>query len=745
MARIPSGDDIERRLPRGGGSVYGVRPNNTGAALEAVGQKISAFGERMEEKADRLDIAKAKSFYLTERIKAERELEDEPDFMKWGDKYEQKLGEIAGQAKGMIRNSRQQELFDSEIAVDRARSLDGVFGKQKNRLKDSHLADLLRMGDENFAAIGATSDEATRANLLTAYKDAAMALRQKGVIDAVTEQKLTRDYANRYGVLEGTRTLQNSPELILGIAGGGASDAGGNYEAKVGHFENAGRDGGTPNQDTGATGKFQFIDGTWLAQIKKHAPEAVAGKSEKEILALRTDPTIARKVFEGFTKDNESALSSAGLPVNDTTRYLAHWFGAGGAAELLKADPSKPISDFLPKGLSKTGKTWAAANGIEGKTVGQVIGIAEQRMGAPVATQASFSPATGDQPAPAAKRPAWWNALTPEQQLKLSSEAAAVVERKRAIERVEAEKVYVQGATQQMVDRFGTDEAAALAYIRQNYTGEAQNKLVASTRDRMGEMRRLDRESKDGRFSAAAAKIRTGQMLTAEDEVAFRDDPQSLDTLRKMQRDKLAGVAEVTDHAWLFENYYNKTEDDRRKIPLSILAPRMTYESLEKIAEARKKEQETDPSEISESEAFNNALKLLGYDTKQQEGIKKADAFNKAYVARIRESGKPMSSEEKRNLLNKMVGEVRLKTSGGSFFGLGSGETSGREFKFSVPGSDEFNEVQASLAKRVGQAVPPEALQVIMRKLRERKQDFSMENVERAYWQGANSAPDGRY
>ena len=163
--------------------------------------------------------------------------------------------------------------------------------------------------------------------------------------------------------------------LLNGIATGNVP-----YGMKVAGYEGGAQGSAAKNADSGAGGRFQFIDSTWLTNARKFLPDA-QGKSDAEVLAMRTDDKAQQAVFRGFTKDNEATLAKAGIPISDTTRYLAHWFGAEGAVRLLSADPNAPIEDFLPAGRTPTGRTWAQANGIAGKSVGQVVQLAQARMG----------------------------------------------------------------------------------------------------------------------------------------------------------------------------------------------------------------------------------------------------------------------------------------------------------------------------------------------------------------------------
>jgi hypothetical protein len=141
--------------------------------------------------------------------------------------------------------------------------------------------------------------------------------------------------------------------------------------------------GGDPtahNARSSAAGLGQFIDPTWLATVKAHAPDVAAGKSDDEILALKNDPTLAaqpqnmqlaKNMTGAYASDNQAILSKAGLPVTPGTTYLAHFAGPGGAVKVLQADPGADVGGILGpaavaanpflKGMTAQGlQSWAA-------------------------------------------------------------------------------------------------------------------------------------------------------------------------------------------------------------------------------------------------------------------------------------------------------------------------------------------------------------------------------------------------
>jgi hypothetical protein len=124
-----------------------------------------------------------------------------------------------------------------------------------------------------------------------------------------------------------------------------------------------------------ATGLFQFIDSTWLDMVRQHGAKHGIGQlaehvtsdasgrphvadpiMRERILALRKDPRISAALAGEFAQDNKTEVERAlGRPAGKTDLYLAHFLGAGGATEILKAirhDSSTPAADILPEAAS---------------------------------------------------------------------------------------------------------------------------------------------------------------------------------------------------------------------------------------------------------------------------------------------------------------------------------------------------------------------------------------------------------
>ena len=96
-------------------------------------------------------------------------------------------------------------------------------------------------------------------------------------------------------------------------------------------------------QGSSATGAFQAIKGTWDQFKPPGAPARAADAT----------PQQQADFLSNFTARNATALATAGLPVNDTSLYVAHNLGAGGASQLLQAAPSADARTIVGEAAAK--------------------------------------------------------------------------------------------------------------------------------------------------------------------------------------------------------------------------------------------------------------------------------------------------------------------------------------------------------------------------------------------------------
>ncbi|PHX98303.1 MAG: hypothetical protein CK529_13700 [Rhodospirillaceae bacterium] len=105
------------------------------------------------------------------------------------------------------------------------------------------------------------------------------------------------------------------------------------------------------NPLSSATGKYQFIDDTWR-DFARANPASFSGMDNAAILAARVDDKLSRKAAEWYAGQNSQNLAGQNLPNGYPELALAHRFGPGGAAAILRAAPDALVVDAIPNGGS---------------------------------------------------------------------------------------------------------------------------------------------------------------------------------------------------------------------------------------------------------------------------------------------------------------------------------------------------------------------------------------------------------
>lgn len=159
----------------------------------------------------------------------------------------------------------------------------------------------------------------------------------------------------------------------------------------------SGGDANAKNPNSSATGAGQFISSTWLDTIKAARPDLAQGKSDDELLALRSDPQLSRQMTEAYAAQNGEVLAKAGHPVTPGNTYLAHFAGPQGAVSVLNADPAAPVSSVMSPGAMKANPF------LQNMTVADLRAWADRKMGGQQTAQASpVAPANAPPGAPQA-------------------------------------------------------------------------------------------------------------------------------------------------------------------------------------------------------------------------------------------------------------------------------------------------------------------------------------------------------
>lgn len=141
------------------------------------------------------------------------------------------------------------------------------------------------------------------------------------------------------------------------------------------------------NPRSSAAGAGQFINSTWLDVLKRNRPDLADGKSDAELLALRTDPNLSREMTSAYAAENAKGLQGAGFEATPGNTYLAHFAGPAGARAVLSANPSASARSVLGDRVVQANPFLANMN------AGDVVNWAGRKMGGASAPAQPSAPA----------------------------------------------------------------------------------------------------------------------------------------------------------------------------------------------------------------------------------------------------------------------------------------------------------------------------------------------------------------
>ncbi|MEO1205763.1 MAG: hypothetical protein AAFV45_05470 [Pseudomonadota bacterium] len=101
------------------------------------------------------------------------------------------------------------------------------------------------------------------------------------------------------------------------------------------------------NPRSTALGPFQFIKSTWIDVMKRHFPDIARKHDRTALLALRTDPKVARMAAGAYTRDLAGALQRADLKDSFVNLRLAYLLGPTAVTRVLQAKDTQPVSRLI--------------------------------------------------------------------------------------------------------------------------------------------------------------------------------------------------------------------------------------------------------------------------------------------------------------------------------------------------------------------------------------------------------------
>ncbi len=110
--------------------------------------------------------------------------------------------------------------------------------------------------------------------------------------------------------------------------------------------ESGGDDGATNRMGSSASGRYQFVEGTFKSYYRKvyGGGAAAADAAWKN---QRFDVTVQERLMDALIADNAATLRRAGIDTTTGNMYVMHVLGSGDGPKLLRARPDTPVTDLL--------------------------------------------------------------------------------------------------------------------------------------------------------------------------------------------------------------------------------------------------------------------------------------------------------------------------------------------------------------------------------------------------------------
>jgi hypothetical protein len=179
--------------------------------------------------------------------------------------------------------------------------------------------------------------------------------------------------------------------------------------------ESGGNDMATNALGSSASGRYQFVEGTFKSLYKRVYGE---GADAAWASNRRFDAGVQEKLMDRLLSDNVAVLRRQGVPVNDGNLYVMHVLGSGDGPALLRADPNADVAAVIRANNPKLGDAIVRQNPSYfggGKSVGQALSVIRSKVGS---GGGEYGPASGIADLPdgeevALARPAALDAVRP--------------------------------------------------------------------------------------------------------------------------------------------------------------------------------------------------------------------------------------------------------------------------------------------------------------------------------------------
>lgn len=217
-------------------------------------------------------------------------------------------------------------------------------------LDDGELVALSRQvgagGDPNVAAGAAAigrQSEIDAGNPYIAGSGDTYADRLSLALEDVLRSTEIPDYAAIAARAGGEPPLGGAAPSLNGAGGPVNPDA---LKVAIRGPESSGNDGATNRMGSSASGRYQFVEGTFKSYYRKVYGGGAAA-ADAAWRNQRFDVGVQERLMDALIADNAAALDRLGIQTTTGNMYVMHVLGRGDGAKLLQAAPDTPVAKIL--------------------------------------------------------------------------------------------------------------------------------------------------------------------------------------------------------------------------------------------------------------------------------------------------------------------------------------------------------------------------------------------------------------
>lgn len=144
--------------------------------------------------------------------------------------------------------------------------------------------------------------------------------------------------------------------------------------------ESGGDDGATNRMGSSASGRYQFVEGTFKGYYRKvyGGGAAAADAAWKN---QRFDVTVQERLMDALIADNAAALGRMGVQTTTGNMYVMHVLGSGDGPKLLRARPDTPVSEILSADVIRGNPTYFGGNKSASEAIAAIHRVVGGRSG----------------------------------------------------------------------------------------------------------------------------------------------------------------------------------------------------------------------------------------------------------------------------------------------------------------------------------------------------------------------------